>query len=165
MNFFFRIFISAFTITTLVSNSDLSRTYDLTFFVISSTNDILTCGTNSPVNAVISSYTLKDFPALPMIWDTYTCSTSYHCLMTKYFFVPGRPTGALVDVYSDDFIVMKINDVLVSTVSTTMQCTLQSSKNIFEYIKPGLNTLYLDAYNSLGSASFGYRLTINTQLV
>lgn len=69
----------------LVSSCDISRTYDLTFFIASSTNDILTCGTNSPVNAVIISHIINDFLALPSIWDTYTSTSPYHCLITKTF--------------------------------------------------------------------------------
>ncbi|OMJ89997.1 hypothetical protein SteCoe_7788 [Stentor coeruleus] len=160
----FKIFFLAIALRTLVLSCPLARTYDLTFFVTSSTNDMIACGSNAAVNAVITYYSISGPPILPAIWDTYTSNSVYHCTMTKYFFVPGRPTGALVDVFTDDYTTMKINDVQVSTISTNSICSFQKDKDVFSYIKPGLNSLYIDANNAGGAGYFGYRLTIKTQL-
>jgi hypothetical protein len=160
----FKVLFSTTALNILVSGCPLAKTYDLTFFVMSSTNDILTCGSNPAVNAVISFYSIPGLPVLPSIWDTYTSDSFYHCIMTKYFFVPGIPTGALADVFTDDYTTMKINDVQVSTISPTDPCTFHKDKDILTYIKPGLNKLYIDAYNTGGAGYFGYRLTIKLKL-
>lgn len=161
----FKVFFSAIALKTLVLSCPLGKTYDLTFFVISSTNDIVTCSSSPAVNAVITAHPIYGPPVLTSIWDTYSTSSAYHCVMTKYFFVPGIPTGALADVYADDYVTMKINDVLVSTISNTDQSSFQKNKDILTYIRPGLNTLYIDAYNSGGNGYFGYRLTIELKLI
>ncbi|OMJ65105.1 hypothetical protein SteCoe_39283 [Stentor coeruleus] len=126
---------------------------------------MITCGSNSAVKAVITAYSINGPPVLPSIWDTYTSNSVYRCVMTKYFFIPGTPTGAVVDVFTDDYTTMKINDIQVSSISTTSICTFQKDKDVFSYIKPGLNTLYIDANNIGGLGYFGYRLTIKTKLI
>ncbi|OMJ80571.1 hypothetical protein SteCoe_19111 [Stentor coeruleus] len=115
----FKILLSALVLKTLVLSCSISNSYDLTFYVTSSTNDMITCGSNSAVKAVITSYSINGPPVLPSIWDTYTSNSVYRCVMTKYFFIPGIPTGAVVDVFTDDSTTMKINDLQVSSVSTT----------------------------------------------
>lgn len=161
----FKILLSAIALKTFVLSCSISNTHDLTFFVTSSTNDWITCGTNQAVKAILTSYSINGPPVLTSIWDTYTSNSIYHCVMTKYFFIPGNPTGALVDVFTDDYTTMKINDVQVSAISTTLICTHQKNIDIFSYIKPGLNTLYIDANNIGGAGYFGYRLTIKTKLI
>ncbi|OMJ65314.1 hypothetical protein SteCoe_38508 [Stentor coeruleus] len=125
---------------------------------------MIACNSNAAVNAVIVSYLILESQELPLIWDNSQAQGVYHCELTKYFFVPGIPTGALVDVFTDDYTAMKINDVEVSSISTTYRCTFQKDKDVLEYIRPGLNTLYIDANNTEGAGYTGYRLTIKINL-
>ncbi|OMJ65313.1 hypothetical protein SteCoe_38507 [Stentor coeruleus] len=155
----------AIVLRTLVSSCPLGKTYDLTFFVISSSNDMIACNSKPAVNAVITSYSISESPSLPLIWNVSATDDAYDCELTKYFFVSGIPTGALVDVFTDDFTIMKINDVQVSSISTTSGCTFQKDKDVLAYIRPGLNTLYIKAINSMGLGYTGYRLTIKIKLI
>ncbi|OMJ89987.1 hypothetical protein SteCoe_7776 [Stentor coeruleus] len=164
MKIFPRILILIIALKALVKSCPLSRTYDLTFFITSSTNDVLTCSTRSAVYAVVSPYAISSPPVMTSIWDSTSDQNSYHCIMTKYFFVPGRPTAATIDEFTDDYVTIKINDVQVAAISTNSGCTYQLNKDVFSYIKPGLNSLYIDAQNTGGPGFFGYRLTIKTQL-
>lgn len=126
-----KILLLTIALKTLVLSCSITSSYDLTFFVISSTNHWVTCGTNPLEKAIMSGYFLIADPYMPLIWGTYRSSSAYHCEMTKYFFVSGIPTGALVNVFTDDYTIMKINDVQVSSISTSAACTYQININIF----------------------------------
>lgn len=147
------------------SSTCFQNTYNLTFYVTGSVKDILICGTNAPTNAVLTNYINNGPPKLNYFWDGISGDGFYHCLMTKYFYVPGRPTGALVDVLTDDITTMKINDIEVSALSTTKLCVFHKNIDVFGFIQPGLNKLYIDACNTGGEGKFGYRLIIKTQLI
>ncbi|OMJ89988.1 hypothetical protein SteCoe_7777 [Stentor coeruleus] len=160
-SFFFIVTIASKAFATSCTNSNASN---LTFYILSSTNDILTCSTRSPVNAVLSPYLISKFPDLISIWDSPKDTNIYHCLMTKYFFVPGRLINAVLDGFADDTMTIIINEFQVSEFSNTEICKLQLNKNVSRYIKSGLNKLFIDAYNGGGKGYFGYRLTINILL-
>lgn len=140
-----------------------SKTFDLTFYIESSTNIILTCGTNSPVNAVISKHIIVENPKLIAIWDSYDGEPLYHCILTEYFFVPAAIVSAKITEYADDYITVKINDIEVSEIPSTAICTYQQNKDVTSYINPGLNKLFIDVYNTGGPVFFGYRIEIKTK--
>lgn len=142
---------------------DLLQNNDLTFYVMSSTNDELTCNSKT-AKAVLSDNKILQLPGLTSIWDVNKARSIYHCYLNKSFYVPGRPVSATVDVFTDDTTTMFINDVNILEITKCVTC-LQSNINILSYIKIGLNILYIDADNTLGDGYFGYRLTIKTKLI
>ncbi|OMJ89989.1 hypothetical protein SteCoe_7778 [Stentor coeruleus] len=145
----------------IVESCSTGKIYDLTYYFESSTNDILTCDNRAPVKAVSPGiYALNGPPALASIWDSKTNTNAYHCTMTEYFFIPALPYYVLITTFGDDYITVKINDVQVSEISTTAQCTYQVDKVATSYIKPGLNKLYIDANNQGSYGLFAYRLKI-----
>lgn len=160
---------------TEVLGCSITRTIDLKFIVASLIDDLVTsttsfdpliCDGRSAVYGVkTTEFTPSLTPSLIYIWDVSDANTLYSCTMSKSFFVPGRITAATFDVYCDDYILVKINDVQVTEISTTAICTMQKNINVLSYIKFGLNSLYLSAININSGGFFGYRLTIWTQLV
>lgn len=164
MNLASEFFITILAFKAFAESCSSSSVPDLTFYISSSINDTITCSTRNPVNAVISPKNINGPPALPSIWDSTTDINVYHCLLTKYFFVPGRPTSVIFDGFADDYLTLIINNFQVSEISSTEICKLQSNKDVSRYVKPGLNQLFIDAYNAGGAGYFGYRLTINIQL-
>lgn len=165
MKAIYKSFFLFFTFRTLEASCVTSKTYDLTYYFESSTNDVLTCNNRPPVNAISPAiYGLDGPPALASIWDSKTDTNPYHCLMTEYFFVSAVPVDVLITTYADDYITVSINDVLVSEISTTAQCSYQIDKIVTSYIKPGLNKLYIDANNIYTYGVFAYRLKIVSKL-
>lgn len=153
----------------------MTRTIDLKFIITSIIDDLVTsdtsfdqvvCDGRSAVYGVkTTEITAASTPTLTYIWDVGHATSLYSCSMSKSFFVPGRIIAATLDVYSDDYILVKINDVQVTEVSTTAICTMQANKNVLPYLKFGINSLYILATNTLSAGYFGYRITIWTQLV
>ncbi|OMJ80580.1 hypothetical protein SteCoe_19122 [Stentor coeruleus] len=157
------LFILALALKNLEATCVTSKTYDLTSYTESSTNVILTCGTNSPVNAVISKYPIIGPQTLVSIWNIYDGDALYHCTMTEYFFVPAVISSVIIDEFADDYILLKINDVQVTEIPTTALCTYQQNIDITSYIRTGLNKLYIDAYSVMGQGYFGYRIKIKSK--
>ncbi|OMJ75642.1 hypothetical protein SteCoe_25164 [Stentor coeruleus] len=160
MSFFIQVCILAIA-KGLSSSCPTGLNFDLTFYVTSSTNDYLACNSKLEAKAVLSDTKIT---GLTSIWDTSTTNNVYHCLLTKYFYVPGILISASVDVFTDDTTTMFINDVKVSEI-TQQICFFQSIANISSYMHQGQNKLYIDAYNNGGNGYFGYKLTIKSKLI
>ncbi|OMJ80581.1 hypothetical protein SteCoe_19123 [Stentor coeruleus] len=108
------LFILALALKNLEATCVTSKTYDLTFYIESSTNIILTCGTNSPVSAVLSKYPIIGPQILPSIWDSYDGEVLYHCTLTEYFFVPAVISSAIIDTCADDYISLKLHHLKIA---------------------------------------------------
>ncbi|OMJ77544.1 hypothetical protein SteCoe_22837 [Stentor coeruleus] len=168
-----RVFIIA--LITQVLSCTLTRTIDLKYYISSLINepstsdtsfDSLTCDGKPIVYGVLTTESVStSSPKLILIWDVGHTTSIYSCTMSKSFFVPGRLTDAMFDIFVDDFVLVKINDVQVSEISTTAQSVMQNNINVLSYIKVGLNSLTIIASNSGGMAYFGYRITIWAQLI
>lgn len=165
MSSFFGLLASILIQKALGNSCSIGSNYNLTFYVSSSTSDTLTCNGNSPKNAVITDYSINGPPKLTSIWDTKTSNSNYHCLLTKEFYFPGRLSSAFIDVFTDDYTSMKINNKEVSEIPYTKHLFLHKNISVIPYINPGLNTLYIDANNTGGKGYFGYRLIITTYLI
>ncbi|OMJ80582.1 hypothetical protein SteCoe_19124 [Stentor coeruleus] len=161
MNIFYKLFIFTLALKNLEASCISSKTYDLTFYIESSTSNILTCDGRSPVNAALT-WPINGPPILVSIWDVPTNEYAYHCTMTEYFFIPAAAVSVLIDTFADNFITMKLNDVDVSVIAYS-DLTFQLNKEAISYVVPGLNKLYIDVYNSAGPGYFGFRIKIEAK--
>lgn len=162
MKIIYQLLIFIFTLESLEAACISDKVYDLTFYIESNTNAILTCDNRSPVNAVLS-YPINGPPVLVSIWDFYPITSNYHCEMIEYFFIAAQIISATIDTYSDDVVTVKINDVQVTEILDT-PCSFQLNKDVTSYLKPGFNVLYIMAHDHGGTRGyFGYRLKIKAK--
>ena len=101
-----------------------TRSYDLRFYVTSLIDDLVTSITSfDPLvcDGRVAVYELKTAattpttsPKMRYIWDITSPTYVYKCTMSKSFFVPGRLTAATMDIFGDDLVLVKINNVQIT---------------------------------------------------
>lgn len=132
----------------------------LNFFVVSnsftqvvgpdmlSQGQAVSCYTPSTWNAQI--------PGATWIWDKYLVSNpsiSQTVYFKVQFYIPGVPSGGILQVAADDYLTVTVNGLSVGCDGAGFTISAQKTCNVLPYLIAGMNTAQFSVRNNGGASS------------